>query len=102
MLSETFEIDSRKKSITLPKICSAYLLDFSPINKSSKSFMNSSVSPMDCVRVLAPYLNASDRRALVKLLSEGHHLNVKFRKFNFSCRRFELYQDTITEDDQEL
>lgn len=96
MLSETVEIDMRKHMITLPKICSAYLQDFSA-NKSSR--YGSNVSLLDCVRVLAPYLNNSDRRSVVKLLSEGHNPSVKFKNFNFTCRRFELYQQSLSEED---
>lgn len=96
MLSETIEIDEKKRIVILPKICSSYLQDFAVKSLSQKS--SSTVSPLDCLRVLASYLNYSDRNVLVKLLTEGSSPSIKFKNFNFTCRRFELYQDSVPFD----
>lgn len=94
MLSETIEIDAKKRVVTLPKLCSSYLQDF-----ASKSTKSSHVSPIDCLRVIVTYLNRSDRHEVVKMLSEGSVPSVKFKNVNYSCRRFELYQQAVIDED---
>lgn len=98
MLSETIEIDPRKRLVILPKICSAYLHDFS----TRRSNISPNVSPADCLRVIASYVPGGDRQVLVRILSEGMTPSIKFKQFLFSSRKFKLYRGQRHMSDDEM
>jgi hypothetical protein len=76
-------IDSNKRLITLPKICAWFPADFS-LKRSS------SATPVECLRVLAPYLRGENRSALSRMLADGNSPSVKFRSFQYRCRLLAL------------
>lgn len=79
MLAENFQIDSSRRLVILPKVCSWYPHDFS-------SRRQSAAFPTDCLRVIAPYLKTEHKVILTRLLSDGANPSVKFKNYNFRCR----------------
>jgi hypothetical protein len=77
-LSQFCTIDTERKNVELPRICSWYLRDFSKRPNGSL--------PIDCLRVIMPYLRESDRFALLAMIEEGVSPNIQFRSFVFRCR----------------
>lgn len=78
LLSEYCHIDTERKNVELPRFCSWYLRDFSKRPNGSL--------PIDCLRVILPYLRESDRLSLLSMLEEGISPNIQFRSFIFRCR----------------
>ena len=78
VLVEFCQIDTERKSVELPRFCSWYLRDFSKRPNGSL--------PIDCLRVIMPYLKEHDRNALLSMLEEGISPNIQFRSFIFRCR----------------
>jgi hypothetical protein len=77
-LSQFCNIDTERKNVELPRVCSWYLRDFSKRSNGSL--------PIDCLRVIMPYLRDHDRSALLTMLEEGISPNIQFRSFIFRCR----------------
>lgn len=77
-LSQFCHIDTERKNVELPRICSWYLRDFSKRPNGAL--------PIDCLRVIMPYLHEHDRLALLSMLEDGVSPNIQFRSFIFRCR----------------
>jgi hypothetical protein len=81
MLAETARVDTERKTVILPRICSWFLPDF-------YSEHGNHVVPANCLRIVAPYLRADDRIALAKMTQDGVLPSIRFRPYNFRCRVF--------------
>ena len=61
-LAETVEIDTNRKTVILPKVCSWFLNDFVP----RKQLFNGPSTPADCLRVATNYLRGEDKYAVCR------------------------------------
>jgi hypothetical protein len=82
-MEDSLEVDTLRRVVLLPKVCSWYLSDFCPRKIGSPS-------PIDCVRVLAHYTKGETKHALSKLLTEtgGSLPAIKFKPYSYRCRSF--------------
>lgn len=115
VLAETAQIDQTNRTVVLPRVCSWYLRDFcAPGNNNNSCSSNnnsmkmtaprlrhssstvgigtSSVLPINCVKVIAPYLRDTDRQVLVSMLQDGiSSINIRFRPYSFRSRFLQKY-----------
>ena len=85
-VSESLEIDSSKKIVYLPKLCSWYLPDFIPKKVSANS-------PIDCLRALSHYTKEETKSKLRYLFSDTNGTpTIKFKNFTYRCRSFIEYK----------
>jgi len=82
-VQDSLEVDTSRRVVLLPKVCSWYLSDFCPRKIGSPS-------PIDCVRVLAHYTRGDTKHALSKILTEtaGSIPAIKFKPYSYRCRSF--------------
>ena len=83
------KIDSQRRLVILPKVCSWFPSDFS-IKRN-----NFAATPIDCLWVIAPYLKADSRATLIRLLSDGTNPSVRFKNYNFRCQVLSQFGATI-------
>ena len=83
MLTEFARIDHQKAIISIPKFCSLYQADFGSRRLPSPT-------PVDCLRTLLPYLKNDHRQFLMRLVSEGGNVTVRFLNFDFRCNQLIL------------
>jgi hypothetical protein len=88
MLQEFVRIDIPKKLIVLPKICSLFLSDFVPRRITSPN-------AMDCLRAVVPYLKTEERTVLIKMMTEGGNMHVRFSNYDFRCRQLSLLPSSM-------
>ena len=81
MLASSVVVEKQRRSVTLPKICSWFLADFSSQNRSS-------IQSADCLRVIVHYLQGDHKRMLLTMLTDGGHIAVRFGKFIYRCSSF--------------
>ncbi|CAM9822324.1 unnamed protein product [Phaeothamnion confervicola] len=81
-LRETVEVNLAKKVVTLPKMLSWYTNDFGS-------------GPADVLRAVAQHADRRTGQALGTMLSatDGSTVTVRYRGFNWRCRRIELLDD---------
>jgi hypothetical protein len=89
-VADFVKIDSQRRLVILPKVCSWFPNDF--VIKRFNS--GQSASPVDCLRVIAPYLRPEPRATLIRLISDGTNPSVRFKNFNFRCKVLSLYVPT--------
>lgn len=85
-------MDSQKRVVVLPKICSWFLSDF----VTKKTLQNGPVVG-DTLRVIVHYLTGEAKVSLKRMLGEGPFPSVKFQQFTFRCKAFSKQIDV--EDD---
>lgn len=88
-LASYVKIDSNRRLVILPKVCSWFPNDFT-IKRSGAT-----ASPIDCLRVIAPYLRPEPRATLIRLISDGTNPSVRFKNFNFRCKVLSLYHPHV-------
>lgn len=105
MLCETLEVDHKKRVVVLP-IAAKQIVNTSgqiqqhlsgALASTSSTLPSNSLSatPSDCLRTIASYIAGGDRRAVVRLLSEGSDPIIKFKNFAYSVRKFKLYKENF-------
>lgn len=81
-IEESLEIDTIRRIVYLPKVCSWYPSDFCAKKIGSPT-------PLDCVHVLVHYTKGEVKFALSKMLTENCPApTIKFKNFSYRCRSF--------------
>mmetsp|Transcript_19582 Transcript_19582/g.59298 ORF Transcript_19582/g.59298 Transcript_19582/m.59298 type:complete len:116 (-) Transcript_19582:298-645(-) len=87
-LQESVEVNLRKNTVTLPRICQWYLSDFGR------------GATEDLLRIVAGYLLGEKKLILEQMLRGMNErpINVKYHAFRWGCRRPQLLQPELLEE----
>jgi hypothetical protein len=106
MLLMNTEIDLYKKTVVLPKVS---MHDFNtnhhPNNHSHNNHSHGhghaggnnaagaagAAAPIDCLRTLLCYLSKEDRASATRIITEGMHVNIRFKAQSLRCRKLRVY-----------
>ena len=120
VLAETAQIDFINRTVVLPRVCSWYLRDFCVRprqsdgngidigNGNGKALLSLKRSiggnivnaagitgatlPVNCLKVIAPYLRIHDMKALLLMLQDDiGTVNIRFRPFSFRSHFLQRY-----------
>lgn len=101
MLKDSVSVDTNRRTVVLPKVCSWYQADFCVSRGGS---VPSSIS---CINAVVHYLRGNTRLSVSKLLTDSssvntnHPIHVKYRNFNPRCRAFQQYFGEAADRDEE-
>lgn len=108
LLKDAVSVDSSRRSVSLPKVCSWFMSDFAPRKAYTSASIDDDESmqndgnvvplPIYCLTSILPYLEGQNKNALNKLVVEAtspglrqthSKVNVKYNAFQFRSRIFE-------------
>lgn len=96
VIAQTVVIESAKRVVILPRVCSWFLGDFAHCNKKSGS---SSAVPVDCLRCIAHYIRLDENAKLNELLLSGGTPTIKFRDFKYKAQHFQCVAAEAVEEE---
>ncbi len=92
---ETFiDVDAIKKTVSMPKLPSSDYQIHRHDGNAGAASKTSSGSSVDCLAALTPYLSKTKKNALLPLLFDAQHLNIKYKNLNFRCRLLRKLQNS--------
>ena len=81
LIAQTVTIESSKRVVILPRVCSWFLADFAHANKKTG---NNAAVPVDCLRCIAHYIGFEHNAKLNELLLSGGTPTIKFKDYKVS------------------
>jgi len=86
VVAQSVSVESSKRVVVLPRVCSWYLADFAPANRK----IGVNAVPLDCLRTISPYIPSEDATKLTDLLLNGASPTIKFKDYRFRARAISI------------